>query len=156
MEKLSFFGCGPKIGRITLPYLAITITLSIIFPSVFQFGKTVQQPFLIAGIILLVISLVFYFSTLRTMLPGIKENRLITKGGYRLCRNPLYSAILFFMIPGLSMVMNSWFILTSTLIGYLVFRKYIVEEEGQLERIFGEEYLKYKRGTSQIFPLKLW
>ena len=33
MEKLTFLGIGPKIGRITLPYLAITIALTILFPA---------------------------------------------------------------------------------------------------------------------------
>jgi len=38
MEKLTFFGVGPKIGRITLPYLVITILLTTFFPAIFTFG----------------------------------------------------------------------------------------------------------------------
>jgi protein-S-isoprenylcysteine O-methyltransferase Ste14 len=152
MEKLNFFGVGPKIGRITLPYLAITIALTIIFPKVFTFGNALQQPFLIAGILLIAIALVFYFTTLRLMLPGIRTNRLITTGAYRLCRNPLYSALLLFFIPGLGLLLNSWIILTTPIVGYLVFRRFIHEEEEQLERIFGDEYRYYHVKTSMLFP----
>lgn len=152
MEKLTFLGIGPKIARIVLPYLAITIALSIFFPSVFRFGDTLMEPFMIAGIIFLAIFLVLYFATLRVMVPGIRSNRLITTGVYRLCRNPLYSALLLFLIPGLGLLLNSWMILTTAIVGYLAFRKYIHEEEELLERLFGEEYQHYRKNTSRFFP----
>jgi protein-S-isoprenylcysteine O-methyltransferase Ste14 len=107
---------------------------------------------MIAVIILIAIALVFYFTTLRLMLPGIRSNRLITTGAYRLCRNPLYSALLLFFIPGLSLLFNSWIMLTTSIVGYLVFWKYIHEEEEQLERIFGDEYRSYHRMTSMLLP----
>jgi protein-S-isoprenylcysteine O-methyltransferase Ste14 len=152
MEKLNFFGVGPKIGRITLPYLTVTIALTIIFPRIFTFGQTFQDPFLIAGILLIVVALAFYFTTLRLMLPGIRTNRLITTGAYRLCRNPLYSALLLFFFPGLGLLLNSWIILTAPIVGYLVFKRFIHEEEEQLERIFGDEYRTYHEKTSMLFP----
>jgi protein-S-isoprenylcysteine O-methyltransferase Ste14 len=148
MEKLSFLGIGPKIGRITLPYLAITIALTILFPDVFCFGEAVEQLLLYAGIVFIVIAAVFYFATVKLMLPGIRANRLITGGVYRLCRNPLYSALLLFLIPGLSLLLNSWIILTTSFVGYLLFRKFIHEEEDSLERIFGDEYRTYRDQTS--------
>jgi protein-S-isoprenylcysteine O-methyltransferase Ste14 len=152
MEKLSFYGIGPKIGRVTLPYLASTIALTIIFHNVFTFGKIPEKPLLIAGIILIVVALLFYFTTLRLMLPGIKNNRLITTGAYRLCRNPLYAALLLFFVPGLALILNSWIILTTPIVGYFVFRKFIHEEEELLERLFGEEYREYSKKTSRLFP----
>jgi protein-S-isoprenylcysteine O-methyltransferase Ste14 len=152
MEKLNFFGVGPKIGRIVLPWLAITIALTIIFPAVFTMGAVLRQPFFIAGIFLIVVSLVFYFTTLRLMLPGIRENRLITTGAYRLCRNPLYSALILFFMPGLALLLNSWIILTVSLVGYVTFRRFVHEEEEVLERIFGEEFRSYRARTSCLFP----
>ena len=152
MEKLNFFGVGPKIGRIVLPYLTVTIALTIIFPGIFCFGSDFREPLMIAGIVLLIIALVFYFSTLKLMLPGIRENRLITTGAYRLCRNPLYAALILFFVPGLALLLNSWLILTTCIIAYLVFRKYVHEEEEILERIFGDEFRKYRERTSLLFP----
>jgi protein-S-isoprenylcysteine O-methyltransferase Ste14 len=152
MEKLNFYGTGPKIGRIALPYLAVAIILSVIYPRVFSFGAAVKLPFMVAGIVLLLVALIYYFSTLRLMLPGIKENRLITKGAYRICRNPLYSALILFFFPGLALVCNSWIMLTTSIVAYLVFRIVIHEEEEQLERIFGEEYREYMKLTPRFFP----
>jgi protein-S-isoprenylcysteine O-methyltransferase Ste14 len=152
MEKLNFFGIGPKIGRIALPWLVITISLTIIFPAIFSFGQSLRQPLLIVGIVLLVVALIYYFTTLRLMLPGIRENRLITTGAYRLCRNPLYAAMILFLFPGLALVLNSWIILTTSIVGYLLFRKFVHEEEEALERIFGEEFKVYREKTSCFFP----
>jgi protein-S-isoprenylcysteine O-methyltransferase Ste14 len=152
MEKLTFLGIGPKIARITVPYLLIAIAMTVIFPGIFTFGKEMDEPFLVAGIILLAIALVFYIATLRLMVPGIRNNQLITGGVYRLCRNPLYSALLLFLIPGLGLLLNSWIIPTASIIGCLLFRKFIHEEEELLERIFGDEYRNYRDRTSLFFP----
>jgi protein-S-isoprenylcysteine O-methyltransferase Ste14 len=152
MEKLTFLGIGPKIARITIPYLLGGIALTIFFPRIFTFGKEMEEPFLIAGIVLLAIALVFYVATIRLMVTGIRNNQLITHGVYRLCRNPLYSALLLFLIPGLGLLLNSWIIPTASIIGCILFRKYIHEEEELLERIFGEEYRQYRDKTSLFFP----
>ncbi len=152
MEKLTFLGIGSKIARITIPYLVITIALTLLFPSIFTFGKDLEEPFLIAGIILIAIALVFYILTLRLMVPGIRDNRLVTGGVYRLCRNPLYAALLLFLIPGLGLLLNSWIIPTASIIGCLLFRKFIYEEEELLERIFGDDYKNYRDRTSLFFP----
>lgn len=147
MEKLSFMGVGPKIGRITLPYLAITIVLTVLYPDIFTICSAIQKPLLIAGILLMVLALVFYAMTIRVMLPGIRENRLVTNGTYRFSRNPLYATLILLMIPGLALALNSWLVVTTSIVAYLLFRKYIHEEEEQLERIFGEEYRSYRQKT---------
>ncbi|MEI7492578.1 MAG: isoprenylcysteine carboxylmethyltransferase family protein [Bacteroidota bacterium] len=152
MEKLTFLGIGPKIGRIAIPYLAIAVTLGILYPGVFSFGHAVRLPFMVAGTVLIVVALIYYFSTLRLMLPGIKENRLVTGGAYRICRNPLYSALILFLFPGLALASNSWIILTASVVAYVVFRIVIHEEEEQLERIFGDEYREYMKRTPRFFP----
>lgn len=152
MEKLSFLGIGPKIAWITLPYLAITIALTYLYPAVFTFGRFLEFPLMVAGFTVMVIALVFYVSTVRLMLTGIRSNKLVTVGAYRLCRNPLYSVFLLFMIPALALLLNSWIILTVTIAGYIVFRKFIYLEEEQLERLFGDEYRNYRNTTSLICP----
>jgi protein-S-isoprenylcysteine O-methyltransferase Ste14 len=87
------------------------------------------------------------------MVLGIRNNRLLTTGPYRLSRNPLYTALLLFLIPGVSLLLNSWLSLTTTILGYLVFRKLIHEEEELLERLFGEDFRKYRAKTSPFFPM---
>jgi protein-S-isoprenylcysteine O-methyltransferase Ste14 len=152
MEKLNFLGVGPKIARIAIPCLAVAITLTILFPEKLTFGKAAQQPLLIAGIVLLILALVMYIATLLLMIPAIRKNRLVTGGTYRLCRNPLYAALILFLIPGLALILNSWIVLTTSIVAYFLFRRFVHEEEELLDRIFGEEFRKYREQTSCFFP----
>jgi len=111
-----------------------------------------QEPFLIAGIVLLVIAVGWYIATLMLMAPAIKNNQLVTKGVYRFCRNPLYFALLMLLLPGLGLVLNSWIIPIASILGCIAFRKFIHDEEEMLQRIFGDKYRKYYERTPVFFP----
>ena len=152
MKKLDFFGSGPKIGRIALPYLAVTIALTLIFPTVFKFGEGLKNYMLIAGIVFLGLGLILYGLTVRSLLRGIKETRLVTTGLYRYCQNPLYAVIMLLIIPGIGFLMNSWLVLTTPILGYVIFKKFITQEYNEMTDVFGEEYKRYKERTPEFFP----
>lgn len=152
MKKLDFFGAGPKIGRIALPYLAIAIALTLIIPSVFKFGEGIKNYLLIPGVVFLGLGLLLYGLTVRSLLSGIKETRLVTNGLYHYCQNPLYAVIMLLIIPGIGFLMNSWMVLTTPVIGYLAFRKYIDHEYNEMTEVFGEDYKRYKERTPEFFP----
>ena len=152
MKKLDFFGVGPKIGRIVLPYLTIAIALTIMFPRLFTFGEPVRNYLLIAGIVILAAGLILYGFTVRLLLRGLKETRLVTAGTYRYCQNPLYAFLILLVIPGLGLIMNSWLILTTSIIGYIVFKRFISSEYKEMTEVFGDEYLQYKERTPEFFP----
>lgn len=153
MEKLSILGIGPKIGRIALPWLAVAITLSILYPGVFAYLQSRSLVLTIAGIILMVVGVALWFISGKIMVEAVHETKLQTGGPFALCRNPLYSAIILFVIPGLSLVMNSWLIITTCPVAYLVFKRCIREECAELEKVFGEAYKKYCSETPEFFPL---
>ena len=88
MEKLTFLWVGPRIARVTIPFLLIAIALTILFPRIFTFDEPTLTPFLIAGIVMMAAAVAFYIATLYLMVPGIRKNQLITGGVYRWCRNP--------------------------------------------------------------------
>jgi len=154
MKKLNFFGIGPKIGMILLPWLAVAIVLNCT-TNLFTFTPENTRVLKVAGTVLMIFGLIFYFATVKLLLKGLKETRLVTKGAFYLCQNPLYAAILLFIIPALSLLLNSWLILTSSLVGYLMFKIHIKHEYNELEAIFGNEYLKYKSETPEFLPLPL-
>ena len=158
MGKLNFLGIGPKIGIVLLPWLATTIILSSLNKELFIYSSGNQNILLICGIVLMTFGLVFYFSTVRLLLKGLKETRLMTKGAYSLCQNPLYSSIILLIIPALSLILNSWLILTSSIIGYIMFKIFIKKEYIELESFFGEDYYRYRNETPEFFPvpLKKW
>ena len=153
MKKLCFLGIGPKMAIILLPWLAASIVLSSIKISFFKYTSEASDVLLMAGIVLMTTALIFYFSTVRALLKGLKETRLMTTGPYRYSQNPLYAAIILFIIPALSLILNSWLVLTTSFIGYILFKLFIRQEYEELEKFFGEDYLKYKRETSEFFPM---
>lgn len=155
MNKLNFLGIGPKIAIVLLPWLGAAIVLSCIDIKLFKYTSETSKIVLTAGIVLLIIGLIFYFSTVRFLLKGLKETKLMTKGPYSLCQNPLYASLILLVIPALSLILNSWLILTASFVGYFLFKSFINREYSELEKFFGEDYLKYKSETPEFFPLPL-
>ncbi len=152
MNKLNFFGVGPKIGKIVTPWLLISIFLSIRFHCIFAYARGDDRILKISGIAALLLGLVMYFATVPLLLKGIKETRLVTKGAYRISCNPLYAAIVVLILPGVSLMMNSWLMLSVSIVGYIVFKFTIKPEYDELEKVFGEEYLNYRKRTPEFFP----
>jgi len=158
MNRLSTFGIGPKMAIVLLPWLATTIVLSKTMNRLFKFTSLHADILHIAGIVLMVVGLIFYFATVRILLKGLKETKLITRGPYSLCQNPLYLSLIILIIPAISLLINSWLVLTTSIVGFILFKLFIKSEYKELEKFFGEPYLNYKRETPEFFPfsLKIW
>jgi protein-S-isoprenylcysteine O-methyltransferase Ste14 len=153
MNKLNYLGIGPKIAAVLLPWLAISIVLSKVYKPLFAFTTTATYLVLYAGTALMVVGLIFYGSTVRLLLAGLKETRLMTKGAYGMCQNPLYAALILFVIPALSLLLNSWLVLTTSVVGYLLVKVFIRSEYSELEQFFGDDYRRYKMETPEFFPV---
>lgn len=158
MPKLNFLGVGPKIATVLLPWLLISIVLSSHFRKMFSFTHEKSRLLFICGIVLLIFGTVFYGSTVRLLLKGLKETRLVTNGAFSLCQNPLYSSIILFIIPAVSLIINSWLVLTTSIAGYVIFKIFIKKEYNELEKFFGNDYIKYQNETPEFFPVgvKKW
>ncbi len=158
MNKLNFLGIGPIIGGVALPWLAVSILLSLRFKTVFAFPDTWNRVIFIAGLVLVSLGVLMYFFTAPTLLRGLKETRLITSGAYYLCRNPLYAAIILFIIPGTAFLLNSWLVLTTSVVAFTLFKVFIKSENTEMEKFFGEQYRQYRSETPEFFPIpvKKW
>lgn len=154
MERMDFFGVGPKIGKVLLPWLAVTIVVSCI-SDWFNFYADRSQALTVSGVVLLVFGLVFYFSSVRLLLNGLKDGKLVTSGAFYLCQNPLYMSFVLFFTPAIALLLNSWLVLTSAIIGFVLLKIYVGREYQVLEEAFGDEYRKYKAETPEFFPLPL-
>lgn len=70
---------------------------------------------------------------------------LVTEGPYRYSRNPIYVSNTLIYV-GLSLALNAWWPLALMPVLIWIMRVgVIVREEKYLERIFGDEYLRYKQ-----------
>ena len=149
---MNIFGIGPRIGMFALPWLAVTIVVSILLPEYFYFADPRPLWLFIVGLALLLAGLFLWSASGKMIVSLKKEPRLLTKGPFAVCRNPLYLAMLMFVIPAISVLMNSWLVLTTSLIGYIAFRICIKQECEEMQRLFGDEYRKYCSKTPEFFP----
>jgi protein-S-isoprenylcysteine O-methyltransferase Ste14 len=158
MKKLNALGIGPKIGIVAIPYFLVTLFLSLYYKETFYVGENLDWPLTIAGVVLLAIGIVFYAITARLLLKGIKTTTLQTGGTYYLCQSPLYAGIILFILPGISFMMHSWFILTTSVVAYIIFKINIKSEYKEMESFFGEAYLSYRKNTPEFwpFPWRKW
>ena len=158
MEKLNVFGIGPRIGMFALPWLAITITVSILMPQYFHFAFPRPLWIFILGIVILMAGGILWIASGKKIVEVAKEPRLLTTGPFAICRNPLYLAMLMFVIPAISLLMNSWLILTTSVVGYIVFKSCVKQECEEMKRFFGADYEKYCSETPEFFPFawKRW
>jgi protein-S-isoprenylcysteine O-methyltransferase Ste14 len=153
MNRLSTLGIGPKIATFLLPWLLVSIVLTRTIKNIFGYTCENANVLLIPGTLLMVGGLIFYIASAIILLKGLKETRLMTKGPYSICQNPLYASLIMVIIPALSLILNSWLVLTCSPVGYILFKLFIKDEYIELEKFFGEDYLKYKRETPEFFPL---
>lgn len=158
MNKLNSMGIGPKIGSVALPWLAVSIFLTLKFKGAFVFAENGSKVLFYLGLVLVIIGAILYFLTAPALLKGLKETKLVTTGTFYLCCNPLYSSIILFIFPGISLMMNSWLVLTTSVVGYALFKILIKSEYEEMERFFGDAFNKYRAETPEFFPFpgKKW
>jgi len=85
---------------------------------------------------------------------GMDSSKLVTTGIYKWSRNPQFLG-LYLALIGVSLTGQSGYALLVTAMIIVLSHYYIIRiEEPYLERIFGEEYIKYKSKTPR-YILKL-
>jgi protein-S-isoprenylcysteine O-methyltransferase Ste14 len=55
----------------------------------------------------------------------------------------MYDAYLIFVFPGLSLLLNSWLVMTTFIVNFILLQLFIREEYRYLENKFGDEYKTY-------------
>jgi len=90
LKKLNALGIGPKIAIVLFPWLAATLVFNSKNKPLFNYTPECSQILLVSGIILMLVGLIFYISTVRMLLKGLKETKLMTIGSYGFCQHLLY------------------------------------------------------------------
>ena len=136
-------GAAPKIAIPTFIYLIGTAIIDYNNRPAFNIITNQNLSLLIIGIIMILIGIIIVAKVGRELLKSFKSNTLMKNGLFKVFRNPMYAAYLIFIIPGLSFILNSWLVLTTIILNYLIFIIVIKEEYKYLEEKFGEEYKGY-------------
>jgi protein-S-isoprenylcysteine O-methyltransferase Ste14 len=117
----SLFGCGPRLALLCLPYIILSSVVMYKYPGFLDL-KFLNLPFVqVLGFVWLGLGIVFWIFSAYYFLKYFKTGKLITWGPFALCRNPIYSSIIVFIIPSLALIFHSGLMLTISLVLYLGF-----------------------------------
>lgn len=150
--SMTLFGCGPRLALICLPYVILSIIVMYKYPEFFNLRFLALTYVKISGFILLGLGVIYWIYSAYFFLKYFKPGSLITKGPFALCRNPIYSSIIVFIIPSLALILHSGLIFSISIVLYIGFKISIHGEIIVLRRIFGEEYGKYEKSVNEIIP----
>jgi protein-S-isoprenylcysteine O-methyltransferase Ste14 len=108
------------------------------------FTTTAAWLLLVIGFLLRVWATFHFYKQRMKVISLAPQKSLITSGPYRFSRNPLYLGGNVFIFFGAALFLGSPTGLFFTVINILLLECWIRREEKQLERIFGEEWIRYR------------
>ena len=151
--EISRRGVGPSIMVPTAAYAAIAGLTTWLWPDICMVTPVPYSVLLVARIVLLLIGIPMLFMAGKAATVAYNSDKLATTGIFGLTRNPIYSAWIMFIIPGLVLMSRSWPLFLTPLVAYVVFKATIRHENEYLERHFGDDYRKYKAEVNELVPL---
>jgi protein-S-isoprenylcysteine O-methyltransferase Ste14 len=105
------------------------------------------------AILLLLVGIPMLVVAARAATRAYRANQLATRGVFAIVRNPIYSAWIVFILPGLVLLSPSWPLLLTPLVAALVFKLRIRRENEYLERQFGAAYRRYRAEVNELIPV---
>jgi protein-S-isoprenylcysteine O-methyltransferase Ste14 len=142
-----------KLRKIMSPtYLLIFLILSIVFHLIVPIKSVIVKPYNLLGIIFISIGIWFNIQTDNlfrknetTVKPEGETSVLIISGPFKYSRHPMYLGMLLITI-GMGILLGSIASFLPSLSFSLVLEFIFVRfEEDKLEKVFGQEYIKYKK-----------
>ena len=143
MKLKILVGSGDRIMSLTLPFLVIGILSNILWPRVFVLGFGTGG--LAAGIVLLVVGVPIWLSSVALVLIYVPKKRLITNGPFALFLHPMYTAVSLLVLPGVGLVLDTWVGAGIGVVLYVASRIYSPREDEILEKFFPTEYPAYRK-----------
>jgi len=144
---------------IVLPFTVTVIVPFLVYPD--QVSYIRESTFLkVIGVVIFFMGLVLFSYTVYlfgrigrgTLAPWSPPKRLVVKGPYLYCRNPMISGI-FFMLLGEACVLHSVNIFLWAALVFIINTIYFIfVEEVALQKRFGEEYARYKSAVPMWIP----
>jgi protein-S-isoprenylcysteine O-methyltransferase Ste14 len=153
MKRLSRFGVGPKINVSVILYAAVAGAATYAWPDVCLLRSVPYRVFLILAVLLLLVGIPMLLVAAVSVMRAYNRDQLVTSGLFAVCRNPVYSAWIVFIIPALTLLTRSWPLMITPLVAYAVFKTLIHVEDNYLEQRFGTAYLKYRARVNELISI---
>lgn len=156
-REMSRWGVGPRILLSAAGYAVLAGVLTGLYPDLFLLRVIPYPVFLAVGLVLLTAGIPMVVIAGRAAMMAYNRDQLATTGIFGLTRNPIYSAWIVFIIPGLVVLSRSWLLLLTPLVAYAAFKLLIRRENDYLEKRFGQAYLDYKARVNELLPIpRFW
>jgi protein-S-isoprenylcysteine O-methyltransferase Ste14 len=138
---MSITGIGRKLFAVTALYSALVVYLHFKFYPFFS----IQVSWVwFIGVILMISGAVLIFRSIRELFSAISRDDLATDGPFAVFLNPIYASWILLILPGISLFIYSWLMLTASIVMYIALRVFIVREEEYLREKFGSKYEDYR------------
>jgi protein-S-isoprenylcysteine O-methyltransferase Ste14 len=85
---------------------------------------------------------------------GFSQGKLVTTGAYGIVRNPIYSSVVFFVLPAVALLTWTWVYFVPSVFLYAGVMIFIGTEEEQLTQAFGQAYTDYMTRVDRLVPFK--
>ena len=96
----------------------------------------------LAGVLILVLSLVSFGNSFRVGIDVDQPGRLVTNGMFAVSRNPIYVGFFVFLV-GQLLVFPDWVPLAYLVGATALFHRQVLREEGFMRQRYGREYAEY-------------
>jgi protein-S-isoprenylcysteine O-methyltransferase Ste14 len=151
-QKMTLGGIGPKLMLMCLPYIILALSVEYKYPEFLNIEYFDHVVFRYLGLFWLAAGFAFWISSVIIFLTDFKTGKLITRGTFGWCRNPVYASMIIFILPALALIYHSGLIASIVLVFYIGFKISIHGENILLGRTFGNEYEIYKQSVNEILP----
>jgi protein-S-isoprenylcysteine O-methyltransferase Ste14 len=131
-------GAAPKIAIPTIIYMLVTIYFDKLKYPLFTITLDNNSTLVTIGFIMVIIGVGMVVAVSGKLRKSFKSGLLMKDGLYKIFRNPMYDAYLIFVFPGLSLLLNSWLVMTTFIVNFILLQVFIKEEYQYLEEKFGD------------------
>jgi protein-S-isoprenylcysteine O-methyltransferase Ste14 len=145
IKKMRIEGTGPKIMLPMFVTFAVTAWISYAYRPMFNYPMVPAEWTLALGALFLIIGVPFWLLATGMFLRAYFGGRLETRGPFAVMPNPIYGSWIALIIPGISLVLNWWPILLTSVVMYLAQRAFIKDEDKALREQFGGQYEEYRK-----------
>lgn len=150
--KISRWGIGPIILLSSAAYAVLAGLATWQWPDVCCLPSILGRVLSAMGIALLAIGVPMLVIAARAATLAYNSDRLATDGIFGIVRNPIYSAWIVFILPGLALMSGSWPLFLTPAVAYFIFKATIRRENDYLEQRFGEAYREYNARVNELAP----
>lgn len=150
---MDLMGEAKRLVVLFLPPFVVAVIARILLPRSFSFLGKWFGVGLAVGIELFAVGLLFWASAAMRLIDAFRAGRLATRGAYGLCRHPIFAWWIYFVLPSLALLLDSWLFAGLAILVYVLALDGAKKEEAALLASFGDEYRLYATKVRRLLPV---